>query len=545
MKILEINNLSVKFSQEGTNFEAVKGISFFLNAGEILGLIGESGSGKSVASQSITRLIEDAIYSGSVNYYIDNQCIDLIQCSNTQLQKIRKEEIAYIFQEPMTALNPLITCGDQIMESSFTKNNDILYDLLNKVELTDVERIAKSYPHELSGGQRQRIMIAMALAKKPNLLIADEPTTALDIAVQREILTLLKKLSIEENMGILFITHDLLSLREFADRTTVMYHGEIVEQDKTSKILNSPNHPYTKALIESRPSYRKKGNILEEIGDLLVETNGNLTYKKPMLQRLTPNIPSDEVILELKDVGKYHVQNGLFSKTKNQVLEDISLQVNRGDIIGLIGESGSGKSTIAKIILRLWKETSGTISLHGNEIQSFSDLSKEIQLVFQDPFSSLNPKHTIGKAISEVFQISKENLKSKDIKQKSIELIKTVGLSDNDYQKYPHEFSGGQRQRICIAKALAKEPKFIVLDEAVSALDVSIQAKILNLLNQLKSEKDLTYLLISHDMNVVSYFCNKLVILKNGKIIESGDTEELIKNPKSEYTTTLLESSLK
>ena len=231
MKILEINNLSVKFSQEGTNFEAVKGISFFLNAGEILGLIGESGSGKSVASQSITRLIEDAIYSGSVNFYIDNQCIDLIQCSNTQLQKIRKEEIAYIFQEPMTALNPLITCGDQIMESSFTKNNDILYDLLNKVELTDVERIAKSYPHELSGGQRQRIMIAMALAKKPNLLIADEPTTALDIAVQREILTLLKKLSIEENMGILFITHDLLSLREFADRTTVMYHGEIVEQD--------------------------------------------------------------------------------------------------------------------------------------------------------------------------------------------------------------------------------------------------------------------------------------------------------------------------
>ena len=542
MKILEINNLSVKFSQEGTNFEAVKGISFFLNAGEILGLIGESGSGKSVASQSITRLIEDAIYNGSVNYYTDNQCIDLIQCSNTQLQKIRKEEIAYIFQEPMTALNPLITCGDQIMESSFTKNNDILYDLLNKVELTDVERIAKSYPHELSGGQRQRIMIAMALAKKPNLLIADEPTTALDIAVQREILTLLKKLSVEDNMGILFITHDLLSLREFADRTTVMYHGEIVEQDKTSKILNSPNHPYTKALIESRPSYRKKGNILKEIGDLLVETNGNLTYKKPKLQILTPNIPSDEVILELKDIGKYHVQNGLFSKTKNQVLEDISLQVNRGDIIGLIGESGSGKSTIAKIILRLWKETSGTISLHGNEIQSFSDLSKEIQLVFQDPFSSLNPKHTIGRAISEVFQISKENLKSKDIKQSSIELIKIVGLSENDYQKYPHEFSGGQRQRICIAKALAKGPKFIVLDEAVSALDVSIQAKILNLLNQLKSEKDLTYLLISHDMNVVSYFCNKLVVLKNGKIIESGDTEELIKNPKSEYTKTLLES---
>ena len=230
---------------------------------------------------------------------------------------------------------------------------------------------------------------------------------------------------------------------------------------------------------------------------------------------------------------------------KKDVIKNCNLKIEKGIICAIVGESGSGKSTIAKIILRLWKETSGTISLHGNEIQSFSDLSKEIQLVFQDPFSSLNPKHTIGKAISEVFQISKENLKSKDIKQKSIELIKTVGLSDNDYQKYPHEFSGGQRQRICIAKALAKEPKFIVLDEAVSALDVSIQAKILNLLNQLKSEKDLTYLLISHDMNVVSYFCNKLVVLKNGKIIESGDTEELIKNPKSEYTKTLLESSLK
>ena len=545
MRILDVNNLSVKFTQKEEVFEAVKRISFYLDSGEILGLIGESGSGKSVTSQSITRLIEDAKYAGSISYFSDNQCIDLINCSNSQLQIVRREEVAYIFQEPMTALNPLMPCGDQILESSSTKNKDVLFELLDKVELNDVERIAKSYPHELSGGQRQRIMIAMALAKKPKLLIADEPTTALDIAIQKEILSLLKKLSTEDNMGILFITHDLLSLGEFADRIAVMYHGEIVEQNKTSKILNSPKHPYTKALIESRPSYRKKGNILEEISDLLVESNGDLIYKKTILEKLPANTSSDEVILELHDIGKYHVQNGIFKKTKNQVLHDISLKVNRGDIVGLIGESGSGKSTIAKIVLRIWDETSGKILLHGKDIHSFDDLSQEIQLVFQDPFSSLNPKHTIGQAISEVFHISDIKLKSKELKQKSIELIKTVGLTESDYYKYPHEFSGGQRQRICIAKALAKEPKFIVLDEAVSALDVSIQAKILNLLNQLKAEKGLTYLLISHDMNVVSYFCNKIVVLKNGKIIESGDSEELINNPKSDYTKSLLETSIK
>ena len=544
MRILDVNNLSVKFTQKEEDFEAVKGISFSLNSGEILGLIGESGSGKSVTSQSITRLIEDAKYAGSVSYFSDNQCIDLINCSNSQLQIIRREEVAYIFQEPMTALNPLMPCGDQILESSSTKNKDVLFELLHKVELNDVERIAKSYPHELSGGQRQRIMIAMALAKKPKLLIADEPTTALDIAIQREILALLKKLSTENKMGILFITHDLLSLGEFADRIAVMYHGKIVEQNKASKILNSPKHPYTQALLESRPSYRKKGNILEEISDLLVESNGYLVYKKPTLEKLPANTPHDKVILELHDIGKYHVQNGIFKRTKNQVLEDINLKVNYGDIVGLIGESGSGKSTIAKIVLRIWEETSGKILLHEKDISSFDDLSREIQLVFQDPFSSLNPKHTIGKAISEVFHISDKKLKSKELKQKSIELIKTVGLTESDYYKYPHEFSGGQRQRICIAKALAKEPKFIVLDEAVSALDVSIQAKILNLLNQLKAKKGLTYLLISHDMNVVSYFCNKMVVLKNGRIIESGDSEELINNPKSDYTKSLLESSI-
>lgn len=544
MKILDTNNLSVKFNLKEEEFEAVKGISFSLNTGEILGLIGESGSGKSVTSQSITRLIDNAIYTGSVEYFTNNQSIDLLKCSDKQLQSIRKEEISYIFQEPMTALNPLIQCGSQILESSSSKSNETLFELLNKVELNDVERVVKSYPHELSGGQRQRIMIAMALAKKPKLLVADEPTTALDIAIQKEILTLLRKLSNEEKMGILFITHDLISLNGFADKIAVMYQGEIVEQNSTTKILNSPKHPYTKALLESRPSHRKKGNILEEINDLLIEVDGNLEYKSPKTQKLPIDKPSEDILLELKDIGKYHVQKNFFKETKYIVLKEISLNINQGDIVGLIGESGSGKSTIAKIILRLWKETSGTINLNGKDIRTVSDLSKEIQLVFQDPFSSLNPKHSIGEAISEVFQVSEANLKSTEIKQKTVELIETVGLSKSDFDKYPHEFSGGQRQRICIAKALAKKPKFIVLDEAVSALDVSIQAKILNLLNQLKIQNGLTYLLISHDMNVVSYFCNKLVVLKNGKIIESGDSEILINNPKSDYTKSLLESSI-
>ena len=522
MKILDTNNLSVKFNLKEEEFEAVKGISFSLNTGEILGLIGESGSGKSVTSQSITRLIDDAIYTGSVEYFTNNQSIDLLKCSDKQLQSIRKEEISYIFQEPMTALNPLIQCGSQILESSSSKSNETLFELLNKVELNDVERVVKSYPHELSGGQRQRIMIAMALAKKPKLLVADEPTTALDIAIQKEILTLLKKLSNEEKMGILFITHDLISLNGFADKIAVMYQGEIVEQNSTTKILNSPKHPYTKALLESRPSHRKKGNILEEINDLLIEVDGNLEYKSPKTQKLPIDKPSEDILLELKDIGKYHVQKNFFKETKHIVLNEISLNINQCDIVGLIGESGSGKSTIAKIILRLWKETSGTINLNGKDIRTVSDLSKEIQLVFQDPFSSLNPKHSIGEAISEVFQVSEANLKSREIKQKTVELIETVGLSKSDFDKYPHEFSGGQRQRICIAKALAKKPKFIVLDEAVSALDVSIQAKILNLLNQLKIQNGLTYLLISHDMNVVSYFLVESIRLYSNLSISSS-----------------------
>ena len=545
MKILDVHNFSVKFKlNNDETFAAVRGIDFSINQGQILGLIGESGSGKSVASQCITKLIDDALLYGEVLFSHNDSQVNLLTVDEDTLRTIRRREIAYIFQEPMTALNPLITCGKQILECAESPSAEFLSLLLEKVELTDIERVAASYPHELSGGQRQRIMIAMALAKKPKLLIADEPTTALDIAVQTEILTLLKKLSRDEKMGILFITHDLLSLKGFADNIAVMYHGKLVEKNTANKILTHPQHPYAKALIESRATYTKRGNILAEIDDLLETKDGELHFNPPKSIPLTPKKNSDEILLELSGVEKSHFKSSLFKKEETKVLHDIHFTLNQGDILGLIGESGSGKSTIAKLILKIWNPTNGVLKLHNKDLASISDISEEIQLVFQDPFSSLNPKHKIGNAISEVLQTTDKKAPESAVKEKVISLLQEVGLTASDFAKYPHEFSGGQRQRICIAKTLAKNPKIIVLDEAVSALDVSVQAKVLNLLNDLKREKGLTYLLISHDMNVVSYFCNKIIVLKQGRVIESGETDILIRNPKSDYTKTLLEHSI-
>ena len=545
MKILDVHNFSVKFKlNNDETFAAVRGIDFSINQGQILGLIGESGSGKSVASQCITKLIDDALLYGEVLFSHNDSQVNLLTADEDTLRTIRRREIAYIFQEPMTALNPLIPCGKQILECAESPSAEFLSLLLEKVELTDIERVAASYPHELSGGQRQRIMIAMALAKKPKLLIADEPTTALDIAVQTEILTLLKKLSRDEKMGILFITHDLLSLKGFADNIAVMYHGKLVEKNTANKILTHPQHPYAKALIESRATYTKRGNILAEIDDLLETKDGELHFNPPKSIPLTPKKNSDEILLELSGVEKSHFKSSLFKKEETKVLHDIHFTLNQGDILGLIGESGSGKSTIAKLILKIWNPTNGVLKLHNKDLASISDVSEEIQLVFQDPFSSLNPKHKIGNAISEVLQTTDKKAPKSAVKEKVISLLQEVGLTTSDFAKYPHEFSGGQRQRICIAKTLAKNPKIIVLDEAVSALDVSVQAKVLNLLNDLKREKGLTYLLISHDMNVVSYFCNKIIVLKQGRVIESGETDILIRNPKSDYTKTLLEHSI-
>ncbi len=541
MKILEAHNFSVRFkTNTGSTFTAVKDISFSIEQGQILGLIGESGSGKSVASQSLTRLIESASLEGEVNFVYKEKEYNLTNCSETELIKLRQEAIAYIFQEPMTALNPLIKCGAQILEEAKQNSDEYLKELLNKVELTDFKRVANSYPHELSGGQRQRIMIAMALAKNPQLLIADEPTTALDVAVQTEILNLLRNLSRSENMAILFITHDLLSLQNFADNIAVMYKGELVEQGTANQILNQPSHPYTKALIQSRATYNKKGLKLSEIDKLIAFDNGKMVYTENTNQPIEPQDITDISTISVSQLSKSHIKKSLFKKNETKVLHDIDFELCQGDTLGLIGESGSGKSTIAKILLSIWPASGGQVTLDGNNLNAVDNLAEKIQLVFQDPFSSLNPKHKVGKAIGEVVK----SIGIKKPKERVVELLESVGLDSEAYSKYPHEFSGGQRQRICIAKALAKNPKIIVLDEAVSALDVSVQAKILNLLNQLKTDNKLTYLLISHDMNVVSYFCNKIIVLKEGRIVESGDTDELIKNPSSPYTKELLEHSI-
>lgn len=538
--ILDIKQFSVSFESKGSSFKAVDSINFSISSSEILGLIGESGSGKSVASQSITKLISDAKIEGECLY--GQNKTDLITCSNSELNRIRRTEISYIFQEPMTALNPLLTCGKQIQEcidlSQNTKGEVEI--LLRKVELDETDSISKAYPHELSGGQRQRIMIAMALAKSPKLLIADEPTTALDIAVQNEIMELLRTLARTEQLAILFITHDLLSLKDFADKIAVMYHGSIVEYNDAETILQSPVHPYTKALIESRANYSKKGKVLAEISDLMEEQEGEWIFKATQSKSLPPIDPSGDTIIEIDHLTKWHEKGGLFSRSKTTVLNNISFELKNGESLGLIGESGSGKSTVAKILLKIWKKNGGSIKIYGKEIDSLRELHRDIQLVFQDPFSSLNPKHKVGDAILEACKSVDPNKNRKDVEA----LLKTVGLPSTSYSKYPHEFSGGQRQRICIAKALAKEPKILVLDEAVSALDVSVQAKILNLLNELKVKKKLTYLLISHDMNVVSYFCNKIVVMKQGEVVEFGNTEDLIQSPESDYTRSLLEHSI-
>ncbi len=546
MKVLDVHSFSVKFQIDKKNyFEAVKSIGFSINQGEIFGLIGESGSGKSVTSQSLTRLINDAKLSGNVFFTHNEKSIDLLQITIDELDTIRQQGISYIFQEPMTALNPLINCGKQILEIADNKSNEYLKELLHKVELYEDERIAESYPHELSGGQRQRVMIAMSLANKPKLLIADEPTTALDIAVQTEILDLLKKICRQDKMSILFITHDILSLEGFADQIAVMYHGEIVETNTTKLLMNNPKHPYTKALFESRATYAKKGKQLSEISDILSVNQDGFTFTEPKEKQLETSKVTDQIVVGLDKVNKSHFQKKLFKSLETKVLHSIDIEVNEGEILGIIGESGSGKSTIAKIILNIWKATSGQVKIEDKSINEHQHLGETIQLVFQDPFSSLNPKHRVGNAIVEVLNTLDAKGSKKSVKNKAVSLLKEVGLSELDFNKYPHEFSGGQRQRICIAKALAKNPKIIVLDEAVSALDVSVQAKVLNLLNELKQKKGLTYILISHDMNVVSYFCNRIVVLKEGKIVESGGTRQLIENPSSDYTRSLMEHSIK
>ena len=549
--LLTIQDLSISFISEGRLTEAVKNTNLHVNRGEILAIVGESGSGKSVTSLSILKLLPEppAHYPSGKIVFSENgiEEIDLLKASFRDLQRLRGHKISMIFQEPMSSLNPVMSCGKQVMEAllvhkKMSPEQARLKTIrwFEKVNLPAPEEMFSRYPHQLSGGQKQRVMIAMAMCCEPSLLICDEPTTALDVTVQKTILELIREFQQEQNMGVIFITHDLGVVKEIADRVAIMYKGEIVEENKASIIFSSPSHPYTKALIACRPSSHPKGEKLPIVSDFL---SGKTTssYQNPVK-------PATEVLVEVKDlVVKFPGKRNLFGTPSSYVtaVDHVSFQVMKGETLGLVGESGCGKTTLGRTLLHLISPTSGNITFNNKDISILTAsekkrLRKEVQLIFQDPFSSLNPRLTIGDAIAEPMKIAGIVMGSENRKKKVRDLLDRVNLLPSMANRYPHEFSGGQRQRIVIARALALDPGFLVCDESVSALDVSVQAQVLNLLNELKKDLGLTMLFISHDLSVVRYMSDRLMVMHQGRVIESRIAEEVYDHPREEYTKTMI-----
>ena len=547
--ILNLQAISISF---GDN-QVIHNISYRLNKNEILGIVGESGSGKSVSSLAILGLLPkkiSKITSGSIVYNGD----DLTQLTSKAFQKIRGNKIAMIFQEPMSSLNPSMTCGKQVEEillqhSSLSKKQvkEETISLLEKVKLPNALRVFKAYPHEISGGQKQRVMIAMAIACKPDILIADEPTTALDVTVQKDIIHLLKELQLETKMSIIFITHDLALISEIANRVLVMYKGEIVEQGLVEDIFKNPQHNYTKALINSRPALNTRLKTLPTIQDYLNNTISNDIVTSEARKNNHKILYSKPPILEVINVEKEFIsKSGWFSKTQHfKAVNNVSFKLYEGETLGLVGESGCGKSTLGNAILQLDKATSGSILYNGVDITKLSKtetrvLRKDVQIIFQDPYSSLNPRIPVGEAIMEPMKVHKLYASDIERKEKVIEILNRVGLSEEYFNRYPHEFSGGQRQRIGIARTIALQPKLIVCDESVSALDISVQAQVLNLLNDLKKDFGFTYIFISHDLAVVKYMSDQLLVMNQGKIEELDDADVIYSNPKKDYTKKLI-----
>ena len=553
--LLSINNLEISFKNEGGYKAVIKNISYDLRQNEILGIVGESGSGKSVSSLAIMGLLPvhiSKVSEGTIVFDGKN----VAHLSESELQNLRGNEIAMIFQEPMSSLNPSLKCGFQVQEillqhtklsNSEAKAETLL--LFEKVKLPNPEVLFEKYPHEISGGQKQRVMIAMAIACKPQLLIADEPTTALDVTVQKEIIQLLGDIQQETGMSIIFISHDLSLVSEIAHRVLVMYKGEIVEQGEVKQIFRNPEHNYTKALIASRPSLNFRLKRLPTIQDFLSnDINPEIVTLDNRLQ-FHDKLYSQEPILEVINVEKeYFSTAGFFGKKSGfKAVNDVSFKLYEGETLGLVGESGCGKSTLGNAILQLDKATSGQILYRGQDITKLGSaeikkLRKEIQIIFQDPYSSLNPRIPVGKAIMEPMQVHGLYKNDKERKAKTIEILERVGLGGEYFNRYPHEFSGGQRQRIGIARTIALQPKLIVCDESVSALDISVQAQVLNLLNELKENFGFTYIFISHDLAVVKYMSDQVLVMNKGKIEEIADADELYANPQKEYTKKLIEA---
>ena len=575
--LLQIKNLSLDFSGESGSVPALKNISLSVHKGEVLALVGESGSGKSVTALSILQLIPSppAQFRTGEILFSENEetVIDLLKTSRNDMQSIRGNQIAMIFQEPMTSLNPVLTCGEQVIETllkhkkiSAASARSQAISWFEKVKLPDPVAMLKRYPHQLSGGQKQRVMIAIAMCCEPSLLICDEPTTALDVTVQKTILELIKDLQQQSNMGVIFITHDLGVVAEVADRAVVMYKGEIVEQNSVKEIFNRAVHPYTQALLACRPVNHKRGERLAVVSDFMNVhkdsageanlTQGVLTDRTPSVAEHLPqpeqtspkeSLPTN-ILLRASNLSVWFPsKRSFFGKpvSYTRAVDDVSFSVFKGETLGLVGESGCGKTTLGRTLLRLIEPTSGTIEYNGTDLgkmnrKQLRPLRKDLQIVFQDPYSSLNPRITIGSAISEPMKVHAMHASDKQRKDHTLELLEKVNLAPEHYNRYPHEFSGGQRQRIVIARALALNPSFIVCDESVSALDVSVQAQVLNLLNDLKKEYGFTVIFISHDLSVVRYISNRIMVMNKGRIEETGDADEIYFNPKSDYTKKLI-----
>ncbi len=569
--LLSVEGLSIRFKTEGRQTASVKDSSFTVAPGELVAIVGESGSGKSITALSILQLLpKEAIVSGQILFNRKKE-IDLLKLPVKKITEIRGNDIAMIFQEPMTSLNPVFTCGYQVMEAIILHQQvskkiarQKTIEFFEKVQLPDPENMISRYPHEISGGQKQRVMIAMAMSCNPALLIADEPTTALDVTVQKTILELIRSLQQQNNMGVIFITHDLGIVADIADKILVMYKGEIVEQGNAKDILLSPQHPYTKALLACRPAGQPKGKRLPVVSDFM--GTGNKPQAASFKPQEADRVANDQqqttnnkqqtsscgqtTVLEVKNLSVlFPVKKNMFGKSTQffKAIDDVSFKIQEGDILGLVGESGCGKTTLGRTILQLIKPATGEILLNGKDLTQtgageLRNIRKDLQIVFQDPYGSLNPRITIGDAILEPLKVHAALTNDRQRRERVTELLEKVSLNSDHFNRYPHQFSGGQRQRICIARALALNPSFLIFDESVSALDVSVQAQVLNLLNDLKKELGFTAIFISHDLSVVHYICNRIMVMHKGKIIEEGDACQVYFHPQNEYTQKLVNS---
>jgi peptide/nickel transport system ATP-binding protein len=557
--LLQVRDLDVRFrlDRKSLPFRAVKGISFDVPRHSTVALVGESGSGKSVSAMAILGLLpENAIVApeSRITYFDASrgsaQGRNLLVAPAPEMQAIRGKDISVIFQEPMTSLNPVFTVGEQIAEvlrlhmgMGTRQAQARAVELLNEVGIPNPKLRVNSYPHEMSGGQQQRVMIAMAIACEPKLLIADEPTTALDVTIQKQILDLIAALQSKHHMSVLFITHDLGVVGDIADRVVVMQDGEIREQGDVEAIFREPKHPYTKALLACRPRLDRRPKRLPVIDDFL-KGDGSVHLE----ERHRGTTAGDEIILEVKNLDKtFFLKEGLFGKRAVPAVKDVSFRLPKGKTLGLVGESGSGKTTVGLTVMRLHEATGGEVLFEGRNLLALTDKEmmayrRRIQIIFQNPYASLNPRFTVGQVLLEPMRIHRIGRDDRERVDMALQLLRRVGLPEASFHKYPHEFSGGQRQRIAIARCLTMKPDVLICDESVSALDVSVQAQVLNLLQDLQDEYGLSYIFISHDLAVVKYISDRVMVMNEGTVVEMADSDEIYRHPQQEYTRRLLAS---